>query len=372
MPRPRLSADQARRLRVRAQRLTGERPVRVSDVVRAVFAVPAQDLRASRLAIRPRSVGLDLQAVIRACNEERSVVRTWAMRGTLHMVSAEDVTWLVAWLGPLVAAADSRRRLQLGLDDHLLQRALRAMRSVLATSGPLARADLVAHLARRGVKIDRASNAAAHLCLFAAAQGLICRGPDRPDDEPTYVLLEEWVGGHRQGRPKDALAELARRYLAAYGPARPNDLAAWAGIPVVQASSGFDLVASQLVEVEVSGQPHWMLADRQADALDGQRGKKPAVHLLGAFDPYLLGYAARDLALSPAFARRVQAGGGWIHQVVMVDGRVVGTWRQERTTTGLGVEVQPFEALDASLLPLLEAETRDLGRFLGAHAVLPG
>lgn len=339
--------------------------------MRDVFAVPAQDLRASRLAIRPRSVGLDLQAVIRACNQERSVVRTWAMRGTLHMAAAEDVTWLVGLLGPQIAAADRRRRLQLGLDDDLSDRALRAIGSILTASGPLTRAELVAQLARRGVKIDPSTNAAAHLCSYAAARGLICRGPDREDDEPTYVLLDEWIDRRRKTGPKDAPAELARRYLAAYGPAGPEDFAAWAGMTVVQARQAFTALASHLLEVEVAGQPSWMLATarRQLDALDGRR-RRPSVRLLGAFDPYLLGYRSRDLALAPRFAKRIQAGGGWIHPAVTVDGLVVGTWRQQRRGPQLAIQIQPLEPVDRRLAPVLETEASDLGRFLGTPAAL--
>ncbi len=89
------------------------------------------------------------------------------------------------------------------------------------------------------------------------------------------------------------------------------------------------------------------------------------MRLLGAFDAYLLGYARRDLALSPTFARRIQAGGGWIHPALVVDGRVVGTWRQQRTAGGLAVTVEPFAAIPRNVQPRLEAEAQDVGRFLG-------
>ncbi len=129
------------------------------------------------------------------------------MRGTLHMLPAEDVGWLVGLLGPALAAGDRRRRLQLGLDDHLLERAIPAIRSALAANGPLTRAELLAKLAQKRVTVDPKTNAAAHLCFSAAARGLICRGPDRADDEPTYVLFEDWVS-KRSPRPKDPFAEL--------------------------------------------------------------------------------------------------------------------------------------------------------------------
>jgi len=362
-----LSEDQARRLRLRSQRLTGERPSGVHELVRVMGGIQAQDTAASRLAVRPRAAGLDAVAVREACNRERSVVRTWAMRGTLHMVAAEDAGWLVALLGPGFAAANRRRRRQLGLDDDTCDRGLRAIGKVLA-GGPLPRGELVSGIAREGVVVDPRSQAPAHLVAYAAMRGLVCRGPDLDGDEPTYVLLEDWLGTRsRSLDPEAALAELTRRYLGAHGPAAPADLAAWAGIAAGQARRGFELVAGELVEVCAAGAPAWTL---RGATLPRQGSGRPRVRLLYRFDDYLLGWRGRDLILEAGFAHRIQAGGGWIHPAVVVDGRVVGTWRLTSGAGGrLSVAVEPFEPLEGAL-PGLEAEAADLGRFLGATATL--
>jgi hypothetical protein len=367
-----ITGDDLRRLRMRAQRLTGRRPRTVAEVVRAVGGLQAQDTPASRLAVRPRGTGLDEAAVRRACNQDRSVVRTWAMRGTLHMVAAEDVGWLVGLLGPVFAAADRRRRLQLGLDDDLCQRALAALPAVLA-AGPLSRADLVRGLAAEGVRIDPSGQAPAHLVGYAALRGLVCRGPDLDGDQASYVLLEDWVGPGQTGPvdrplgPDDALAELARRYLGGHGPAGPEDLAAWSGLPVGRARRAFELVAGELRELEVDGRRLWAPAD--APAARSPAGD-PVVRLLGRFDDYLLGWRGRDLVLDERFARRVAAG-GWVHPVVVVDGRVAGTWRAGRAGGRLEVAVEPFAGrLPRGAGPGLEAEAADLGRFLAVEARL--
>jgi hypothetical protein len=361
-----LSEEQVRRMRLRSQRLTGERPGDVAQVVRSVVGLQAQETRASRLAVRPRSTGLDAAAVRRACDLECSVVRTWAMRGTLHMVAAEDVGWLVGMLGPRFVAADRRRRLQLGLDDDLCARALPAIRELLAADGPLPRAELVDRLAGEGVAIDPAGQAPAHLVAYAAMQGLVCRGPDLEGDEPSYVLLDDWVGARPALAPDAALAELARRYLDGHGPASPRDLAAWAGIPLGRARHGFRLVAGELRELDAAGEPAWVLAD----APDLPEAGEPCLRLLPHFDAWLLGWRGRERILDPRFARRVQAGGGWIHPTVVVDGRVAGTWRLRRAGDLLTVAVAPFRRLAPELLPGLRAETADVGRFLGAEATL--
>jgi hypothetical protein len=370
---PRLGDDQLRRLRMRAQRLTGGRPRDVAGVVRAVLGLQAQDTPASRLAVRPRSTALDEAAVRRACNQDRSVVRTWAMRGTLHLVAAEDAGWLVALLGPVFAASGRRRRLQLGLDDDLCQRVLEALPAVLA-AGPLSRADLVRGLAAEGVRIDPSGQAPAHLVGYAALRGLVCRGPDLDGDQASYVLLEDWVGPGREAGhpldPDDALAELARRYLAGHGPAGPKDLAAWSGLPVGRARRAFELVAGELREVEGGGRRLWAPAGAGTAR---SRAGEPVVRLLGRFDDYLLGWRDRDLVLDPRFARQVQAGGGWIHPAVVVDGRVAGTWRARRADGRLDVTVTPFSGrLPRGTRPALEAEAADLRRFLGVETRLLG
>jgi hypothetical protein len=360
----RLTGDQVRALRLRAQRLAGRRPRDVADAVRAVGGLQAQDTAASRLAVRARAAGVDEAAVRRACNRDRSVVRTWAMRGTLHMVAAEDAGWLVALLGPVFAAAGRRRRLQLGLDERVCERALAALPAVLA-DGPLSRADLVRGLAAAGVRIEPTGQAPAHLVAYAAMRGLVCRGPDLDGDEPSYVPMAEWAGAGRALGPDDALAELARRYLGGHGPAGPEDLAAWSGLPLGRARRAFELVAGELGEVELDGRRLWAPAGAVAAR---PRAGRPVVRLLGRFDDYLLGWRGRDLILEARFARRINAGGGWVHPALVVDGRVVGTWRARRDGGRLDIAVEPFQGrLPDAVGPGLEAEAADLGRFLAAE-----
>jgi hypothetical protein len=262
------------------------------------------------------------------------------MRGTLHLVAADDVRWLLGLFGERNRLAGARRRAQLGLDDALCARALDAIADVLA-DGPLPRAELVDRLVAGGIAVDPRGQAPAHLVAYAATSGLICRGPDLDGDEPGYVLVDRWVARSRE--PDDPLAELTRRYLGAFGPAGPADLAAWSGLPLGVARTGFESVG----------------VDTAASAA-GAPGE-PTVRLIGAFDTFLLGYRDRAGILPAAHAKRIIPGGGVIHPAVVRDGQVVGRWRLRRDT----VEVEPFEPLDADTLARLAAEAADLGRFLG-------
>ncbi len=293
-------------------------------------------------------------------------MRIWAMRSTLHMVAAEDATWLVGFLGSRLLAAGSRRRLELGLDEELCERGLQAITAVLAAKGPLTRAELVRQVRAKGIVVDPKTQAPAHLIAFAAMRGVVCRGPDIEGDEPTYVLTRDWLHVRDSLGPDQSLAELARRYLAAYGPAGPDDFASWSGITLGQCRRGFQLIAREIREVDVGGRRQWVLGSTRGIS----DGDPLSVRLLGRFDAYLLGYRSRDFALAPQFAKRIQAGGGIIRAALLVDGRVRGTWRHERLSDGVRVVVEPFEPFGRNVLPRLQDEVDDVGRFLGTPAKL--
>jgi hypothetical protein len=220
-----LSDDQVRLLRLRAQWLTprpGDTVPGVAHLVKELCGIQAQDAQAAQLALRVRSAGLVAADVERTRVQERTIIRTWGQRGTLHLLATEDLGWLLPLFGPVFIAASQRRRAELGLDEDTCARGIRVIRDVLANQGPLTRAELVEQLALRGISLE--GQARPHLLYRAALEGVICLGPDR-GREPTYVLISDWVDlGHALSE-ETAYAELARRYLNAYGPAIPEDMA---------------------------------------------------------------------------------------------------------------------------------------------------
>jgi Winged helix DNA-binding domain len=357
------SAAATRALRLRAQHLTGPPATSVEPLVAALGGVQAQDPVAAALALRARSRGLTDAAVAYARDGDRSVVWTWAMRGTLHLVAAADAGWMLGLLGPIFVAAGRRRRVALGLDDDLCERAIAVLREILADTGPLTRAELVRRLTDRGLAIDAAGQAPAHLVAYAALRGVVCR----VGSGPAYALLDDWLGAApRALEPDRALAELTRRYLGAHGPADAADLAAWSGIGLRRARHGLDLVAGERRAVRTPAGPAWALAGPPRRRSHAAR---PQVALLGHFDPYLLGYANRDLVLDRRFAGRIQTGGGFIQPAVLVDGRVVGTWRRQRSGKRLDIALESFEALPEGAAAPLQREAADVARFLGAESM---
>jgi hypothetical protein len=351
-------------MRARAQRLirdtaTGTRP---STILREVCGLQAQVWSAATLGMRARSAGLDAGTVTLALNEERSIVRTWLMRGTLHVVAAEDVRWLLQLLGPVFARAGASRHAQLGLDDDLKARGLGAIEKILTEGGPMTRYELVDRLRSQRVGLDPKSQAPIHLIGFAALQGILCLGPDRDSGESTYVLLDDWVPRTRLPSREAALTELARRYVAAYGPATIEDLSAWSGLPMSEARSAVNGARTALAEVIIQARPGFVLKQHLRIKTAPM---ETDVRLLPAFDTYLLGYRRRDLAVPQLLLRRLQRGGGWIHPAVAVNGRAVGAWSLRKSgSRGGQLTIERFAPMSPVVRAGVAMEVEDVGRFL--------
>lgn len=327
-----------RRARARAQ-LLGPRAARApAEVVAHLLAVQAQDLRAARLALRARGVGAAGE-VEAALTRERSIVRSWLNRGTLHLVASEDLRWLLALTAPAWAAASRARLSDLGVGREAAERAVAVVDRALADEGPLTRPALAARLAAAG--LPTAGQAAIHLLRLAAGRGVTVLGPVTAEGEQAFARTADWLGapaGPAPDRPA-ALAELARRYGRGHGPAEAADLAHWSGLSLGDARSGF--------------------AAAGAPAARGGPAARLGARLLGAYDPYLLGWRDRSFAVAASDAASVHPGGGVLRAVAVDDGAVVGTWRRQAGR----VVLEPFGRLSGRQEAALSREAAAVARF---------
>jgi hypothetical protein len=361
----RLDAHGLARARAHAQLLEGRQHVAVHDVVAAMVGVQAQDLGAAGLAVRARSRRAT-RAEVDDVLADGSVAVTWSLRGTRHLHAADDLRWILALVGPGVAAPGGARRRQLGLEGAVGDRAVRTLREALRRHGPLTRREITQRLARVGV--DPGGQAPIHVIRRAALEG-ICVVVPGADGEERYALLDERIPRGGRVERDAAAAELARRYLRNYGPAAPRDLAAWSGLDGATTRRAWSAIASELDEVDTPGGTMSALRVRRRSVREA-RDRVCPVRLLGAFDALLLGYADRTAQLPPEHAQKVNAGGGMIKPAVLVDGVVAGTWSARREPASLVVRVDPFARPRQQVVGGLEREVRDVGRFLGTDAAL--
>jgi hypothetical protein len=334
--------------RMTRQGLAARSAADAAGVAAAAVGLQAQDVGAARLGVRARSTAVDEAAVVNAIQHERSVVRTWLMRSTVHLVAAGDLRWMAALYGPVMERNHRTRWRNLGITESMIEIALAHARELLAGRG-LTRHELAAELTAGGLELGGDGQVPTHVLAALTARGLTCRGADRGRDA-TFVLIEDWVAP--APAPSDPLAELARRYFRAFGPATAADFTTWSGLP---SGAAIGAIRDELTEVEFDRRRGWTL---------GAVEPAPAFRLLPMFDNYLLAYRDRTAMLDPGRHRQVYVG-GIIKASVVCDGRVIGIWRLERSARKATVLVTPFEPFNRRHHDELDRERADIERYLG-------
>ena len=324
------------------------------EVVSWLGAVQAQDYPAAKWAVGLRLPGSSLAAG-EAAVARREIVRTWALRGTLHLLAAAELRWLLGLVGPGMVARQASYHRRQGLDTDTFDRSDRLMQAALQGGNSLTRMEMAAAMndggvATPGLRLN-------FLLYRAALQGLICQGELRGKQE-TFVLLEEWLPPVPPLGPQQALAELARRYFTSRGPATLKDFTWWCGLPAAQARAGLELVQDELAQRELNGQVYWQAPTSPA------AHPSPSLRLLPAFDEYLIGYSDRNAVLDPQHIKEVY-GGNVFNPTIVVDGQVSGTWKRSLRKGTVEVAAQPFAPFSPGEKAAFEAEARDYARFMG-------
>jgi hypothetical protein len=343
-------------LRMAAQRLVGPRAASPTEAVRWLTAVQAQDLPGALTSVALRTAD-GTRAAVEAALDAGAVVRSWPMRGTLHLTAAADLRWMLELLGPRVLAGAATRRAALELTDDDVARARELAVTTLHGGRRLGRGELLTAIADGGV--STAGQRGYHLLWFLSQTGTLCLGPTR-DGEQLFVLADEWLPPAPPREREEALGELALRFFAGHGPATVTDLVRWSGVLVRDGKAGLAVAAPQLERLQVDGTEHWM-DPATPDRLAAARTEAEGVHLLPGFDELVLGYADRSCTVPAEFADRIVPGNNGMFRATAVHaGTVVGVWRPGRGT-GRPIELEPFTELTAGVR----------ARVAAAYATLP-
>ena len=337
---------------------------KLADVVADIGAVQAQVMSAAELQVAVR-VDCTVQDVRDALWKRRTLVKTWLMRGTLHLTRAADL--------PLYTAAMSRRWIkpnQAWLKYFQVTEAevwnLADVIGKALDGSPRSREELIEIVAKG--KSERVREALRSgwggMLKPAARNGRLCFGPNR-GQSVTFVSPLSWLGSWRDLDAEEALVEVARRYVHAYGPANKTDFSYWWGHWTGVGSAGWAGLQDELVPVDVEGwRAHMLAAD-----LKRLPSRRPgtSVQLLPNFDPYLLGHAKRDHLFDAVHRSKVSRTAGWISPVVLVDGRVVAVWSYTLSKQRLRVEIKPFATLAPQVVKQAGERVESIAASLGVN-----
>ena len=287
----------------------------VAAMVAHLVGLQAQENLPPYLSLAARLQSFDPYAVSRGL-EDRSLVRLLTMRGTIHLLTADDALTLRQWTRP---AQDRERKASqntkpaLHLDTEVFNQAV----SRVLAEGPLPVKALGEKLA--ATFPDVPANALAHLArVDQPLAQLPPRGAWKRSGGVVYQYVDRWVG-----RPlvSPDPPTIVRRYLRAFGPASAADVTTWSGVtrlaPVLQSMD--DLV----VREDADGRRLYDVPD--GELVDEDAPAPP--RLLGAYDNVWLAHAGRDRVTTPAGRKRWMGPNGGVGNTVFVDGLLEGLWR---------------------------------------------
>jgi hypothetical protein len=345
-----------------------------ADVAAVLCGAHAQIASAADLSIGRRIAGATRADVQRALWEDRTLVKTFGPRGTVHLLSTAD---LPMWTGALSALPPSvplhpapvrftpeqADQVIAAIGDALADTELTVdelTEAVVDRTGPWAGERTMEAFQGKWPRWRQLTSTAAH-------RGMLCFGPNRGRNV-TYTNPHRWLPGFRPEEGDAALRGLVTRYLYAYGPATPHHFARWLSIPPRRAVELFDELAGALERAELDGEPGWVTAGDTATPQQPHRG----VRLLPYFDAYVVAGQPRDRLYPGAAATRAltPAGQAGNYPVLLVDGVVGGVWHQRRSGRKLSITVEPLRELTATHRRQLDDEVELVGAVMEAKPTL--
>jgi hypothetical protein len=362
---PRLTWDQVRKWRVSQHHLDRRAPKsKLLEIVRDVCGIHAQVPSSAQLQVWSRVDGISRDDIRDALWDHRKLVRTWSLRGTLHLHSSDDLPVYVAALSQNDRWWKGAWLRMIGMTEKQLRTTLDAIHSSLGAR-PITREQLADKVATRvGTKgRERMLSGWGEMLKPAAFQGHLCSGPPRGQNV-TFVRPDRWLGKWEPPTPEDAWNVIVRRYLRAYGPASREDFGRWWGMQPAPAGRVLKSLGDELAEVDVDDYRGWVPSQDLPEIR--KKRPRPPVRLLAGFDVYVVGNRPRESLVDKEFESRVFRRAGWISPVLLIGGACAGVWKHERRGAQIEVSVSPFRKLSGTHRKAINEEADRLGKFLGA------
>jgi hypothetical protein len=325
------------------------------EVVKWMGAMQAQDFLMAKWAVGVRQ-SKPVENKVESAINNGEIIRTHVLRPTWHFIAADDVYWMTSLSSEKIKSSLRSRHRDLELTEAIIIKTLKIIERSLSNRTFLTREELAGEFAK--VKIRTDENRLSHIMFNAELDGLVCNGPMK-GKKITYSLLNEWVPKKKDLTRSEALAELARRYFTSRGPATLEDFIWWSNLSVSAAREAFDSVKSDF-NLEQIGNVKYLFPD----TFSGTLKNKNQVHLLPAFDEYLISYRDRSASLSFVHNKKTISDNGIFYPVIVVNGQIVGKWKRIFHKAKVEIITDFFQQPQKEIKELADKKASLYGRFL--------
>ncbi|MCX6273126.1 MAG: winged helix DNA-binding domain-containing protein [Bacteroidetes bacterium] len=327
-----------------------------NEVVRWMGAMQAQDYSMAKWAVGIRLIHSTEDAIENALNRGE-ILRTHVMRPTWHFVSADDIYWLLELTAPKVKSLLRSRHKELELTDAVHDKTAMIIGKAMSKGVCLTGEELSKEFAKADIVTD--GNRLYHLLLYAELNGLICSGPVK-DKKQTYALLRERVPLRKVYTRDESLAELAKRYFSSHGPATIPDFAWWSGLSVKDAGMALEFVKAYFVSETIDSKKYWFAA-----LSPGVNHRKTTIHLLPAFDEFLISYKDRSASLTMTDNKKIISDNGIFRPAIVINGQVSGLWKCSGKNKNRMIEINYLQPQGKPVKNQTTEAAIKLGAFLG-------
>jgi len=316
--------------RLQNQHIDGGRFQTVKDVVKWMGALQAQDPQMIKWAVGIRLPGTTENVIEEAINRG-DLIRTHLLRPTWHLVTAEDLRWILKLTAPHIRTSMRSRSKQLGLTEAVYHKSNYVLQKTLETGKHFSRRKLVTELQNAGLPTD--DNRSSHLLLHAELEGILCSGRIK-DKQITYALLDDRVPACDVPDRDESLARLAEIYFTSHCPATIQDFIWWSGLSITDARKATEMIKSGF-STEKIGDAVYLFPL----TFSGKISHTHSIHVLPAFDEFLISYKDRSASLPPKHLHKAVSNNGIFWPVITHNGNVIGTWK--RTIKKDKVKIEP-------------------------------
>jgi hypothetical protein len=343
-------------LRLHNQQIITNHSGNIASLVKKMGALQAQDYAMAKWALGVRLNSIMDEAVNEAM-ASASIIRTHVLRPTWHFVPASDLVWMTRLSADRIKTSMRTRDRQLELTEDVFTSSNNILAAALAEGKSMNREEIARLLQQKGIRTNE--NRLSHLLMRAELELIICSGAYRLG-KPSFRLLETCIPKPLELSKEESLATLAKRYFSAHGPATPADFVWWSGLSQREAKQGLEANQHELESLTMDEKTYWMSKDFCRD-----KHVSSQVHLLPAFDEYLISYRDRSAMIASHHNPKTIFTNGVFRPIVVVNGKVAGLWTRTIKKEVVTVSVAMFDDFSDEIRFLIEKSVKSYGIFLG-------
>ena len=326
------------------------------ELVGWMGAMQAQDYNQAKWAIGVRLPHLTEEQIESAFNRGE-IIRTHLMRPTWHLVSAEDIYWMLELSAKQIKSTTKSRNRDLGLTESVLGKSKEILVNILEGNQVLTREEINYSLNQAGISTEE--NRLSHILMEAEIDGIVCSGSIRGKKQ-TYALLAERVPKKKILSKDEALTLLARKYFTSHGPATLADFVWWSGLPVSSAKHALEMNKLVLTSEIIGAETYWF-----DNSINVPTTLPDSVYLLPAFDEYLISYKNRSAVITDDHHSKAISNNGIFRPVIIVNGQISGLWKRTTKKDSILIEPDHFRPHNHSEMQLIKKAADLFGYFSG-------